>query len=725
MPLGTLLHPRLASPRRVVQQIAAGMARPRDPRPMPGWLRPEQQNSCARLLPILQRFRGALLADPVGSGKTWVALAVASLWPDTRPVTVLLPAALQEQWRRAGSSAGVSLMTWSHERLSRGNVPATLRPGLGSTLVIIDESHHYRSPGCRRYRVLAPCLVNRTVLLLSATPAVNRLADLAAQLALGVRDDALAPFGVASIADHLGRPGRASPALGELIVGQAAHGSGRPARLRRKVDPPPGDDDLEGRCRQLEQLALSPREPTRVLLRSLLWRALGSSDAALLDLLRRYRNLLAHAQDARAVGLELDRRSLRCILPPDDDQLIMWSLMPADASLTDLCLDDLPLLDTLLEQARTAQRRRDPRCERLAGMTADGRTTLVFTCARGTVRYLRNHLPGSAWCTGESAGIGGQRMARQAILSWFGPGAPPGGPRVLITTDVLAEGLDLQGAERVIHYDLPWTAVRLDQRDGRAIRRGSRHERVEVIRFNLPAPIRRRLEQLPVLARKRRLPTQAGIEQAALDWTRREEVVARHGGPFGSGPAGYCGVHGEPGLLAGFAIVEVAPDGPRRLASVVASCGPDGAWSEDLARVERRMQAAGSRTRLRLSSEDRIQAISRAAAGLQHYLSTFQQAQWSRPLTTMQTKLIGRLNRLAADAVKARDGARVAALERGIAFARRGHTAGERLWLEQVMELPAREFLRAIDQCPGREPEGALVLGALLGLVVFGGDRPD
>ncbi len=58
--------------------------------------------------------------------------------------------------------------------------------------------------------------------------------------------------------------------------------------------------------------------------------------------------------------------------------------------------------------------------------------------------------------------------------------------RVLIATDVLAEGQNLQDAHIVVNYDLPWAIVRLIQRAGRVDRIGQRHETILVYSF-LPA----------------------------------------------------------------------------------------------------------------------------------------------------------------------------------------------------------------------------------------------
>ncbi|MBI3746094.1 MAG: hypothetical protein HY264_06140 [Chloroflexi bacterium] len=57
--------------------------------------------------------------------------------------------------------------------------------------------------------------------------------------------------------------------------------------------------------------------------------------------------------------------------------------------------------------------------------------------------------------------------AAVVIVIWSAETEP-----TLLASDVAAEGLNLQRAGRIVHYDLPWTAVRLEQRDGRALRQG-------------------------------------------------------------------------------------------------------------------------------------------------------------------------------------------------------------------------------------------------------------
>ncbi|GIV55239.1 MAG: hypothetical protein KatS3mg040_0007 [Candidatus Kapaibacterium sp.] len=53
--------------------------------------------------------------------------------------------------------------------------------------------------------------------------------------------------------------------------------------------------------------------------------------------------------------------------------------------------------------------------------------------------------------------------------------------RVLVATDVLAEGQNLQDAHIIVNYDLPWAIIRLIQRAGRVDRIGQKHDTILVL----------------------------------------------------------------------------------------------------------------------------------------------------------------------------------------------------------------------------------------------------
>ena len=125
------------------------------------------------------------------------------------------------------------------------------------------------------------------------------------------------------------------------------------------------------------------------------------------------------------------------------------------------------------------------------------RKALVFTSFADTARYLHEHLLGGldgarlALVTGGGNNRSGAEAAPfDDILQRFAPRAqerPGGGEEeeidVLIATDCLSEGQNLQDCDLVVNYDIHWNPVRLMQRFGRIDRLGSRNEQVAMINF--------------------------------------------------------------------------------------------------------------------------------------------------------------------------------------------------------------------------------------------------
>src|SRR5207248_2216531 len=97
---------------------------------------------------------------------------------------------------------------------------------------------------------------------------------------------------------------------------------------------------------------------------------------------------------------------------------------------------------------------------------------------------------------------------------------------VLVTTDVLSEGVNLQQAQNIINYDLPWNPMRLVQRHGRIDRIGSPHKDVFIRCF---FPDRRLDALLDLETRIRRKLAQAaasvGVEQEVIPGAAMSDLV--------------------------------------------------------------------------------------------------------------------------------------------------------------------------------------------------------
>ena len=146
---------------------------------------------------------------------------------------------------------------------------------------------------------------------------------------------------------------------------------------------------------------------------------------------------------------------------------------------------DLDQIVQFLDEARKFDPKHDDKLQKLIRLLKtkelDGQKVLIFTEFADTARYLKGQL--------DKAGIDGvaqvdsaTKRNRAEVIQCFSPyynGASSPALaekgrteiRVLISTDVLSEGLNLQDASRMINYDIHWNPVRLMQRIGRVDRR--------------------------------------------------------------------------------------------------------------------------------------------------------------------------------------------------------------------------------------------------------------
>lgn len=173
-----------------------------------------QKDAALAIINKLERYNGCILADSVGLGKTYTALAVIKYYESrNKNVLVLCPKKLSSNWNTfRGNFINNPLLNDKfrydvlyHTDLSRTN-PNAISNGIelgrlnwgNYDLLIIDESHNFRNGGnnnsekLNRYQILINKViragVNTKVLMLSATPVNNRFNDLKNQLQLAYKD---------------------------------------------------------------------------------------------------------------------------------------------------------------------------------------------------------------------------------------------------------------------------------------------------------------------------------------------------------------------------------------------------------------------------------------------------------------------------------------------------------------------------------------------------------
>jgi superfamily II DNA or RNA helicase len=114
---------------------------------------------------------------------------------------------------------------------------------------------------------------------------------------------------------------------------------------------------------------------------------------------------------------------------------------------------------------------------------------VIFAYYRGTISYLRRRLIQMGINVAVIHG-GVDHEARWEELDRF---RDPLGPRVLISSEVGSEGIDLQFCRRVVNYDLPWNPMRVEQRIGRIDRVGQKAKVLSIVNFKVKDTVEERL----------------------------------------------------------------------------------------------------------------------------------------------------------------------------------------------------------------------------------------
>ena len=171
-----------------------------------------QRDAAVGIINKLETYNGCILADSVGLGKTFTALAVVKYYElRNKSVLVLCPKKLADNWLNYNKNLKTNIFSkdrFGYDVLCHTDLSRTSGESYGIPLgrinwgnydlVVIDESHNFRNNEAykekeTRYQKLMNKVIREgvktKVLMLSATPVNNRFSDLRNQLALAYEGD--------------------------------------------------------------------------------------------------------------------------------------------------------------------------------------------------------------------------------------------------------------------------------------------------------------------------------------------------------------------------------------------------------------------------------------------------------------------------------------------------------------------------------------------------------
>jgi superfamily II DNA or RNA helicase len=580
-----------------------------------------QRDGVVGAIDKLERLGGCIIADSVGLGKTFEALAIIKYYELRNDrVLVLVPKRLRDNWtlykandrRNFLAADRFNYDVLNHTDLPRdsgtsGDIDLAHVNWGNYDLVVIDESHNFRNKSTHsthetRYDRLMRRIIKEgvktRVLMLTATPVNNRLADLKNQIAFVTEadDTALVDQGILSVEATVRqaqlqfnrwlaleeaerRPARLIDMLGFdyfklldlLTIARSRkhvekyYGTRETGRFPERLKPIniKPDVDKAGEFRsvreinnEIRRLNLSAYAPLRYVLphRQAAYDAKYSTqirggesffrqvdrEESLVHLLRV--NVLKRMESSvTSFALTLTRQLADVqatlgkieaheeaveeidIADVDVDDPAFESLLvgrKVKVLLKDVdrirwrqdLIEDRNRLATLYSAAKQVGAARDAkldalrdviRCKGRQPLNPGNRKLLVFTAFADTAHYLYGEL--AAWALEElglhsalvtGAGhnqttLPGLRKDFTSIITAFSPRskerpedlAEEGEVDLLIATDCISEGQNLQDCDTVVNFDIHWNPVRIIQRFGRIDRIGSQNERIQLINF--------------------------------------------------------------------------------------------------------------------------------------------------------------------------------------------------------------------------------------------------
>ena len=613
-----------------------------------------QKNAVENLKIILKKYNGAILADAVGLGKTWTALAIIKYYEFKGYQTILLcPKRLDQNWknylRKQNSVLEDDKFDYTirfHTDLNEKRLKSYTDIGKDDLLFVsdkpklfvIDESHNLRNENSKRYEFLLNEILRKNknvkVLMLTATPINNSFLDIGNQIKL-IQTDFNEKFEIEKIEtlfkNTVGKfkewrnlenpsfddlynnlPEKYRDLIGKITVARTKKTIKKiqtDLKFPIKEKPQKVNDfnlkieDFENFEKILEILKINfagyrpayyanrtsenqfkdeaKRDTYLVkMMKILLFKRLESSWFSFKSTLEKFyeKHKFALSEVEKYEEKKLNKNNKKRTNSEENsisESIDFWSeeedednifsennMLPeneidskrkikvceidAAGNLQDYkkhLKDDLNQIKALLHSLQKFTPQQDEKLDRLRSLIKNkqkktNKKVLIFTVYRDTARYLfdelKNDFDRIAFVSGQNSEVKNEAETKkyEDILKRFAPFGKTGNEitknpiDILIATDCLSEGQNLQDCDYIINYDIHWNPVRLIQRLGRIDRINSPNEKISYVNFWPTKDIDAYIKLKPRIENRMAAVATVGSEvpEEFLEATKSEEI---------------------------------------------------------------------------------------------------------------------------------------------------------------------------------------------------------
>lgn len=496
-----------------------------------------QEFAVHKAIQILEKYNGVIIADSVGLGKTYVAKGLLKYFSlQNKNVLIISPGSLKNMWRYESSDLDLNINVITQEKIGKKGISSAAIQNVET--IIIDEAHNFRNQNANRYKELIKVTMGKKIVQLTATPINNSIYDLYNILTLFLKeDDFKKEFGIARLKDifkdYDNKKDEVSNILNEVMIRRSRtfirnkYGNSDralyiknqelkfPTRKLKKISYSISDLYGENIYNEIANIIENLNLPiiseeflsegqqfyNKSLVKTIFLKRFESSVEAFRNSIMKQLKYCDLLLDSMEAGYLLLKKEVMDELNSDnfeiDVNVTKVELSNYNGNLNEL-VDQIKIdkqnLSEIIKLIKSIDNEKDIKLQTLKNhlrLNNNTKKLLIFTQFKDTARYLFKYLRDNDFgIVAELDSQNNYNNKKEELVAQFAPKANPSmfNPDnseidILITTDILSEGQNLQDCNTIINYDLTWNPVRIIQREGRIDRITTNHDEIYIYNF--------------------------------------------------------------------------------------------------------------------------------------------------------------------------------------------------------------------------------------------------
>lgn len=486
-----------------------------------------------RAIGILNKYNGVIIADSVGLGKTYVAKGILRHFENINKDTLIIcPASLKNMWISESKDLSINVSVITQESIGINGIDFKMVNNVKS--VIIDESHNFRNENAGRFKELIKATMGKKIVELTATPINNSIFDLYNIMTLFVKEDEFKDkFGITKLREvfnnYSQEKDKVENILSEIMIRRSRnfirkkYGKNNQLIVNGKKIKFPGRnienisysianvyganlyEDISEKLQNLNlpvitEEKLSSKQIALMigLMRKMFLKRLESSIEAFRESIKKQIKYCEILLDAINQGYLICKKYIMNENIEDFYEIDMFKRIKISEYEEDLeeliynIRSDYNDFKYILEKIEKINKNKDSKLQTLLKElkgNLNGKKVIIFTEFKDTAKYIYKYINDNM--NVEVSELDStNKINKMKIVNSFAPRANNYQLAVnekeidiLISTDVLSEGQNLQDCNVLINYDLSWNPVKIIQREGRIDRITTVFDRIFIYNF--------------------------------------------------------------------------------------------------------------------------------------------------------------------------------------------------------------------------------------------------